>query len=198
MPSTAAESGTLPRAFDRWATRSGASGRANISTSTISSRSVGRRGRPGASSGRFTTNRVNSWRVAWVLGPDHGAYHDIDACPSLTHLIAHRGEAEIGAALEWAVGKRPESELYAIAEDPGCLTNLAADPKHADVVASLRDRLFASLRRTGDLRVTGAGDVWETYPRVSGLRWFPTPDWAREAPQTIPEQPWLEARRPRQ
>ena len=55
------------------------------------------------------------------------------------------------------------------------------------------------LRQTGDLRITSPekAQVWETYPRVSGLRWFPEPEWARQHPEWVPEQEWLEQRRPR-
>ena len=53
------------------------------------------------------------------------------------------------------------------------------------------------LKETGDPRVTGDSDVWETYPRYGPLRWFPTPEWAVESPDTVPRQDWLEARRPR-
>ena len=40
------------------------------------------------------------------------------------------------------------------------------------------------------------GDIFETYPRYSGLRWFPEPDWAREHPERVPQQDWLENRLP--
>jgi uncharacterized sulfatase len=51
---------------------------------------------------------------------------------------------------------------------------------------------------TGDARVTASdrGDIWETYPRYSRLRWFPEPDWAKESPDLVPHQDWLEKRRP--
>ena len=61
----------------------------------------------------------------------------------------------------------------------------------------LRARLSSYLEQTGDPRVAGAGHIWETYPRFSPLRWFPTPEWALENPESVPRQDWLEARRPR-
>ena len=66
------------------------------------------------------------------------------------------------------------------------------------MLAKLRERLRAFLEETGDPRVTGRGQVWETYPRYSPLRWFPTPPWARESPEAVPHQDWLEERRPAQ
>ncbi len=131
------------------------------------------------------------------LGGAHGGYHDIDACPSLTYLIKNREDAEVGRFLELAVGKRPAEELFDIRADPGCLRNLAKDPNFADVRAKLTKRLEDYLSKTGDARMTEDGDIWETYPRVSKLRWFPEPDWARKNPKSVPKQDWLEKRRPR-
>ncbi|QEG00930.1 Choline-sulfatase [Stieleria maiorica] len=132
------------------------------------------------------------------LGPVDGGYHDIDACPTLDWMIAHKDQPGIARLLDLSVALRPAEELYDIASDPDCMNNLAADP----AFGSLRDRLSSMLedylRQTGDVRVTDPeqADVWETYPRISGLRWFPQPDWAREHPERVPEQAWLDERRP--
>jgi uncharacterized sulfatase len=134
--------------------------------------------------------------VEYKLGADHGAYHDIDACPTLDYLIDHRDDPRIRRYLDLAVGLRPPRELYDIQGDPGCLHNLAEASSHAAVRDSLHDRLIAYLEQTRDPRITGNGDIWETYPRTSGLRWFPPPPWVQNSPD-LPEQPWLEKRRPR-
>lgn len=133
------------------------------------------------------------------LGPEHGGYHDIDACPSLTFLIGNRADPKIGPFLTLAVDRRPAEELFDIRNDPGCLKNLAANPAFAEVKTRLRSRLFSYLKKTGDPRVTteNGGDIFETYPRYSGLRWFPTPGWAVENPERVPRQEWLEQKRPR-
>lgn len=135
--------------------------------------------------------------VSSKLGPEHGGYHDIDACPTLTFLIEQRENASLGSYLKLATDKRPAEELYDIRSDPACLKNLAEDPAFTNSAEQLENRLNAYLLQTEDPRVTGNGDVWETYPRVSGLRWFPTPDWAKESPAMVPKMPWLDARRPR-
>ncbi|MCA9120934.1 MAG: sulfatase [Planctomycetaceae bacterium] len=133
------------------------------------------------------------------LGPMHGGYHDIDACPSLSFLIERRDDAKMGRFLSLAVDKRPAEELFDIRTDPSCLHNLASNRNHAAVRQELHDRLFDYLRQTNDSRLTApdGGDIWETYPRYSSLRWFPTPDWAKENPERVPKQDWLEAKRPK-
>jgi N-sulfoglucosamine sulfohydrolase len=137
--------------------------------------------------------------VSSTLGPMHSGYHDIDACPSLTFLIENRDDANIGHFLGLSVDLRPAEELFDIRKDPACLHNLAADPAFAKVRSNLNARLFDYLKETNDARVTSpdGGDIWETYPRYSSLRWFPTPDWAKENPDRVPDQEWLDKKRPR-
>jgi N-sulfoglucosamine sulfohydrolase len=133
--------------------------------------------------------------VANEAGAPHGGYHDIDACPTLTEMIERRSESKIAPLLELSVGLRPAEELFDVQKDPDCLLNLAKSPQFASVRRELSGRLHRYLHDTGDARVKGKGDVWETYPRVSSIRWFPTPDWAKENPDSVPEQPWLESRK---
>jgi uncharacterized sulfatase len=137
--------------------------------------------------------------LASKLGAEHGGYHDIDACPALTILIEGRDEPAISRYFHWAVDRRPAEELFDILADPGCLSNLAGSSDHAQIKQQLHRQLMKKLRQTNDARVVAddGGDVWETYPRYSGLRWFPRPDWAEQHPERVPTQDWLEAKRPR-
>ncbi len=77
-----------------------------------------------------------------------------------------RGEASFW---ELAFGKRGAEELYNIAEDPGCLNNLAGDLEHAPAKAELAARLASALENQGDPRMAGQGDVFEAYPVAT--RW---------------------------
>ncbi len=126
-----------------------------------------------------------------ALGPMHGGYHDIDACPSLDFMVKHAADPQYGKFLQWSVAKRPEEELFDIKADPACLHNLATDPNYHEVKQQLSAQLMEVLEQTGDPRVTGQGDIWETYPRYSRLRKFPEPDWVREYPESVPRQDWL-------
>lgn len=132
------------------------------------------------------------------LGPMHGGYHDIDECPSLSFMIDQRDDIALGRFIALAVDKRPFEELFDIRNDPSCLCNLATDVVHAATKEQLHERLFGYLEKTNDARLTDpdGGDIWETYPRYSSLRWFPTPDWAQQHPERVPKQEWLEGKRP--
>lgn len=123
------------------------------------------------------------------LGPMHGAYHDIDASPTLSALVEYykdRSRPELARFLGLAVDKRPTEELFDLESDPHCLRNLAADPAHSKTRARLAARLEGYLRETGDPRVLGNGEVFEAYPRYSPIRKFPAhgePE--RRAPATV-------------
>ena len=131
-----------------------------------------------------------------LADPDPG-YHDIDACPTLNFLIQHQDDPAIDRCLQMSVAKRSREELFHLPTDPDCLKNLATDSQHSAVRNKHYEMLMKELKRTGDTRTAGDGDVWETYPRVSGLRWFPKPLWVKQQPDLIPEQPWLDKKRPR-
>ncbi|MBK7927967.1 MAG: sulfatase [Bryobacterales bacterium] len=103
----------------------------------------------------------------WMAG-DPPKYHDIDDGPTKQWMMAHRDEAAVKPLFQAAFGKMPGEELYNVRQDAGCLRNLATE--QPAVAAELRKRLEGELRRTGDSRITGKGDVWDSYPRHSPMR----------------------------
>jgi len=117
----------------------------------------------------------------------------------LSFLIEHRNDENLVRFLQLSVDRRPTEELFDIRKDPGCLENLAENPKYVETKKKLMDRLMNYLKQTDDARVVDSdgGDIWETYPRYSGLRWFPTPGWAKKIPDSLPKQDWLEEKRPK-
>jgi uncharacterized sulfatase len=110
-----------------------------------------------------------------ALGPMHGAYHDIDACPSLTFLVEHHDEPGIAPFFQWSIAKRPAWELFDIHQDPGCLENLIGSPVVEDVEPGLKRDLESFLTQTQDPRILDGGDIFETYRRYSRMRKFPAP-----------------------
>lgn len=110
------------------------------------------------------------------LSPPHSAYYDIDDSMIKRELVARRDDPTIAPFFHLAVDKRPEWQLFNVAEDPECLHDLAGDPDHAQIFAEYRKQLTETLKATGDPRVLGHGQVWEDYPRVRGpMRYFPNP-----------------------
>ncbi|MCC6489976.1 MAG: sulfatase [Candidatus Hydrogenedentes bacterium] len=103
----------------------------------------------------------------WPAGDPEG-YYDIDDGPTKRLLLERR--AEFPDLFEAAVGKRPEEELYSVKDDPECMHNLAGRSECSTDKTRLADRLEDLLAAQGDPRVTGNGDVFESYPRVSAMR----------------------------
>ncbi len=124
---------------------------------------------------RWPAGAPQKFEAAGRLGPMHGAYHDIDAAPSLSVLIEDREDPRIEPFFRLAVGKRPAQELYRVASDPGCLENLAADDRYQAVREELWATLQAHLTRTGDPRMGPDGGIFETYPRYLHMRRFAPP-----------------------
>lgn len=141
----------------------------------------------------------NNQLISGKLGPQHGGYHDIDSCPTLDWMIANRSNPSVARLLKFSVDIRPAEELFKIDTDPSCLENLVDCSEHQQELQRHRHLLTAEQERTGDLRHTNfaASHIWETYPRYSPLRWFPPPTWAQAKPESVPEQSWLDERRPR-
>ncbi|MCL6220551.1 sulfatase [Zunongwangia sp. M21534] len=110
-----------------------------------------------------------------------GGYHDIDASPTLDYMITHQNDEQVALLFEKAVSKRPSEELYDIKNDPYCLNNLAENSKYQYVISGLRAKLGAYLMQTEDPRVTGNGDIYETYKRYSHIRSFPEPNWKNDS-----------------
>ena len=133
---------------------------------------------------RWPAGAPQKYESEGELGPMHGGYHDIDACPTLDFLIENREEPGVSKYFHLAVDKRPGEELFDIINDPGCLNNLVIHPNYAATLNVYREKLGGYLMKTGDPRVTGNGDIYETYVRYSHIRHFPKPDWLKNSPET--------------
>ncbi len=123
----------------------------------------------------------------WPLGdpppPDHAGkaegpdfkpitegYEDIDGSPSKTCLITRR--AVYPDLFRMAFEKRGREELYDIRTDPYCLHNLASSPAAERIRRELEKELTGRLAGQGDPRVTGGGEVFDSYPRFGPMRPF--------------------------
>ena len=118
------------------------------------------------------------WNVKpdrWPAGDPEGngkpiEYYDVDASPTKTFMIEYK--AEYPELFYLAFDKRAEEELYRVEADPGCMKNLANDPKYQAVKKKLGDTLKVMLKEQGDPRMSGYGDIFESYPRYSPMRNF--------------------------
>ncbi len=117
-----------------------------------------------------TTEYLYIWNLTpnrWPAG-DPERYGDIDGGPSKDYMMEHRDDPAVRPLFELAFGMRPEEELYDLRNDPGELTNVADDLRHADAKKSLRAELEKWMADTADPRATGGGDEFDTYPYFGG------------------------------
>jgi N-sulfoglucosamine sulfohydrolase len=61
-------------------------------------------------------------------------------------------------------GMRPAEELYELSRDPDCVNNLAASQEHHQRRTALERQMIEKLKVQGDPRMSGRGDVFDTYP----------------------------------
>ena len=97
-------------------------------------------------------------------------YEDIDASPTKDVMLNQRQEWP--ELFRIAFEKRPDEQLYDIKADPGCLKDLSSDERYANVLKEVREQLVSELKKEGDPRVTGTGDVFDSYPRFGRMRLF--------------------------
>jgi N-sulfoglucosamine sulfohydrolase len=84
--------------------------------------------------------------------------------PSMEYMVTHKNDsAELKRLYAASFGPRPTEELYDLQKDPNELTNLAGDPKFADIKKKMADRLMGYLEKTKDPRALGHGEVFDNY-----------------------------------
>lgn len=92
------------------------------------------------------------------------AHGDCDGSPTKSFVVEHRDNPRYQRFYEWAFAKRPADELYDLRLDPHQLRNVAAQDEYAEAKKKLSQQLMAELRATGDPRVVGGGERFDSYP----------------------------------
>ncbi len=107
----------------------------------------------------------------------HGAYTDIDDCPTKTYLIENHEDEAVQPYFELAIGKRPEYELYDVEKDPYCLKNLSGILSFEAIESELNEKLVMELKKSDDPRIVGPDtEIFDSYKRYSPMRKFPKPE----------------------
>jgi N-sulfoglucosamine sulfohydrolase len=100
----------------------------------------------------------------WPAGNPETGYLNTDGSPTKTLILDNRTTPGMHHYWAWNFGKRPGEELYNIADDPGCIHNLAGDPAYQETRDNLKAELFERLKEQGDPRMFGRGYVFDAYP----------------------------------
>jgi uncharacterized sulfatase len=84
-----------------------------------------------------------------------------DGSPTKNILVLQRKSFE--NLWQLAAGKRPAEELYALANDPAQMKNLADDPEYTTIKATLANQLDKAMAETADPWATGNGEIFDSY-----------------------------------
>ena len=96
-------------------------------------------------------------------------FKDVDGSPSHSLMLSDM-DSEL---TQLAYGPRPLEELYDKENDPYCLENLASNPEYRPILDAMNLILQEELRKGGDPRIVGYGDIFDSYPRYSSTRAYP-------------------------
>jgi N-sulfoglucosamine sulfohydrolase len=105
----------------------------------------------------------------WPSGNPETGYTDVDSSPTKS-LILKQHEEGNDYYYNFTFAKRPAEELFNIKNDPQCLHNLVNDPKYKELKDELWRDLKQKLEETGDPRILGKGDIFDTYEYVGKKR----------------------------
>ena len=100
----------------------------------------------------------------WPAGNPETGYLDTDGSPTKSFILNDRRIHGKSQFWDWNFGKRPAEELYNIASDPFCLNNLANLAAYEKLKQDLEKQLVSELRKEGDPRMFGKGDMFDKYP----------------------------------
>lgn len=104
------------------------------------------------------------------------AFTDIDGSPTKSFIIENHEDEAIQSYFSWAVGLRPEYELFHTENDPFCLTNLSGESEYRKIEEEMKKMLLKELKASKDPRITGPDkEVFDSYIRYSPMREFPEP-----------------------
>ena len=92
------------------------------------------------------------------------AFPDMDASPTKSWVIAHRGEPQFKPFYDRAFGLRAGEELFERRSDPDQVQNVAGEASFLVEKGQMSRRLMKVLTETGDPRVTGDGKKFERAP----------------------------------
>lgn len=104
----------------------------------------------------------------WPAGNPETGFTNCDSSPT-KDLILEQRQRGTDYFFNLAFGQRPSEELYDIVMDEPCLHNLALDSKYDAVRKKMRERMDVILQETGDPRIFGRGEIFETYPYVGSF-----------------------------
>lgn len=104
----------------------------------------------------------------WPAGNPETGYLNCDGSPQKSQILKLRRNGQRESYWNLNFGKRPSEELYHLASDPDCVSNLASDTQHSKRKDALQTRMTVELELQADPRMFGRGRVFDDYPYSDG------------------------------
>lgn len=104
------------------------------------------------------------------MKPIKEGYEDIDDSPTKSYMV--NNQQSLPGLFHLGFEKRPTNELYDIRKDPFCLHDLSNRKEMQKVLLQLKKELEKKLTEQADPRMTGNGDIFDSYPRFGLMRPF--------------------------
>jgi len=95
-------------------------------------------------------------------------YDDIDDSPTKSWMIQNKNTWPVLFKLGFE--KRNQDQLFNIIKDPNCLNDLATNTQFDAIRNQLKKKLEETLVAQSDPRMTGNGDLFDSYPRFGLMR----------------------------
>ncbi len=99
----------------------------------------------------------------WPGGNPETGYLNCDGSPTKTEVLNTYDYQRNRYIWELSFGKRPEEELYYVAEDPECMNNLVEVAAFDKKRQELRELMETELKAQNDPRILGNGDIFDQY-----------------------------------
>ena len=108
----------------------------------------------------------------WPAGNPETGYMDCDGSPTKSFILNDRRMKGKSRYWDLNFGKFPYEELYQVSNNQECLENLAQKPEYSAIKKQLIKQMTKKLKKDGDPRMFGEGDIFDTYPYSGDLRNF--------------------------
>ncbi|MDR2499261.1 MAG: sulfatase [Tannerellaceae bacterium] len=106
----------------------------------------------------------------WPAGNPETGYLNIDGSPTKTEVIRSRRNPATAALWNLSMGKRSSEELYNIAADKDCTSNLVDMPDFLQLKQEMQTELLSLLAEQADPRMDGKGAIFDNYPYMGAER----------------------------
>ncbi|MHC4996324.1 MAG: sulfatase family protein, partial [Planctomycetota bacterium] len=93
----------------------------------------------------------------WPAGNPETGYLNTDGSPTKTEILNMRRDGSNAAYWKGSFGKRPPVEMFNVAADRECMTNVSDDPTYAALRAAMKEQMYAELHAQEDPRILGRG-----------------------------------------